>query len=50
MITEYCVALAAKGRFQRGRKVALMRDAIETLERTVSGKVFAISGLLELAW
>ena len=29
--TEYCVRLAAKGLVQRGRRVALIRDAIETL-------------------
>jgi nicotinamidase/pyrazinamidase len=29
--TEYCVRLAAKGLLERGRRVALVRDAIETL-------------------
>ena len=29
--TEYCVCLAAKGLLARGRRVALVRDAIETL-------------------
>jgi len=32
VVTEYCVRLAAKGLLERGRRVALVRDAIETLE------------------
>lgn len=31
VVTEYCVSLAAKGLLDRGRHVALVRDAIETL-------------------
>jgi nicotinamidase/pyrazinamidase len=31
VVTEYCVRLAAKGLLQRGRRVSLVRDAIETL-------------------
>ncbi len=31
VVTEYCVRLAAKGLLERGRCVALVRDAIETL-------------------
>lgn len=31
VVTEYCVCLAAKGLLARGRRVALVRDAIETL-------------------
>jgi nicotinamidase/pyrazinamidase len=31
VVTEYCVRLAAKGLLQRGRRVALVSDAIETL-------------------
>jgi nicotinamidase/pyrazinamidase len=31
VVTEYCVRLAAKGLRERGRKVSLVRDAIETL-------------------
>jgi nicotinamidase/pyrazinamidase len=30
--TEYCVRLAAKGLLERGRRVSLVRDAIETLK------------------
>lgn len=32
VVTEYCVRLAAKGLRERGRKVSLVRDAIETLK------------------
>jgi len=31
VVTEYCVRLAAKGLLARGRKVSLVKDAIETL-------------------
>lgn len=31
VVTEYCVRLAAKGLLERGARVALIRDAIETL-------------------
>jgi nicotinamidase/pyrazinamidase len=31
VVTEYCVRLAAKGLLQRGRRAALVQDAIETL-------------------
>lgn len=31
VVTEFCVRLAAKGLLDRGRRVALIRDAIETL-------------------
>ena len=33
VVTEYCVQLAAKGLLERGRRVALVQDAIETLAR-----------------
>lgn len=32
VVTEYCVNLAAKGLLDRGRKVALVKDAIETIK------------------
>jgi nicotinamidase/pyrazinamidase len=32
VVTEYCVVLAAKGLLDRGRKVFIVRDAIETLD------------------
>jgi len=32
VVTEYCVQLAAKGLLARGRQVAIVRDAIETLD------------------
>jgi nicotinamidase/pyrazinamidase len=31
VVTEYCVSFAAKGLLERGRRVALVSDAIETL-------------------
>jgi nicotinamidase/pyrazinamidase len=31
VVTEYCVRLAAKGLLERGRRVAVVQDAIETL-------------------
>jgi nicotinamidase/pyrazinamidase len=31
VVTEYCVSLATKGLLQRNRRVAVVRDAIETL-------------------
>jgi nicotinamidase/pyrazinamidase len=31
MVTEYCVGFAAKGLLERGRRVSVIRDAIETL-------------------
>ena len=31
VVTEYCVRLAAKGLMKRGRRVSIVRDAIETL-------------------
>ena len=41
VVTEYCVGFAARGLLQRGRRVSVVRDAIETLKpedgnRTVS--------------
>jgi len=33
VVTEYCVRLAAKGLLERGHRVALVTDAIETLNR-----------------
>jgi nicotinamidase/pyrazinamidase len=41
VVTEYCVRLAAKGLLERGRRVAVVKDAIETLkaddgERTIA--------------
>ena len=32
VVTEFCVRLAAKGLLERGRKVSLVKDAIETLK------------------
>jgi nicotinamidase/pyrazinamidase len=33
VVTEYCVNFAAKGLLDRGRRVAVVKDAIETLKR-----------------
>jgi nicotinamidase/pyrazinamidase len=32
VVTEYCVHLAAKGLLDRGRKVSIVKDAVETLQ------------------
>ena len=32
MVIEYCVHLAAKGLLDRGHKVSIVKDAIETLK------------------
>jgi len=32
VVTEYCVRCAARGLLERGRKVAIVKDAIETLD------------------
>ena len=33
VVTEYCVRFAAKGLLERGRRVSVVRDAIETLKK-----------------
>jgi len=38
VVTEYCVSFAAKGLLERGRRVAVVRDAIETLKLEDGGK------------
>ena len=38
VVTEYCVSLAVKGLLKRKRRVALVRDAIETLAPEVGDK------------
>lgn len=35
VVTEYCVRCAAKGLLERGRRVALVTDAIETLDPAI---------------
>jgi len=39
VVTEYCVSCAVKGLLQRGRRVAVVRDAIETLKPEEGSKV-----------
>jgi nicotinamidase/pyrazinamidase len=41
VVTEYCVSLAAKGLLKRERRVAVVRDAIETLAREDGTKTLA---------
>jgi nicotinamidase/pyrazinamidase len=41
VVTEYCVSLAAKGLLQRKRRVAVVRDAIETLAPDAGAKMLA---------
>jgi nicotinamidase/pyrazinamidase len=41
VVTEYCVGFAAKGLLQRGRRVAVVRDAIETLNPEEGDKAIA---------
>ncbi|HEY3617940.1 MAG TPA: isochorismatase family protein, partial [Candidatus Sulfotelmatobacter sp.] len=33
VVTEYCVSFAARGLLERGRRVAVVQDAIETLKQ-----------------
>lgn len=44
VVTEYCVSFAAKGLLQRGRRVALVQDAIETLQLEHGKKAIAELG------
>lgn len=41
VVTEYCVSFAAKGLLQRARRVAIVQDAIETLDREAGQKALA---------
>jgi nicotinamidase/pyrazinamidase len=41
VVTEYCVSLAVKGLLKRKRRVAVVRDAIETLAPEVGDKTLA---------
>ena len=41
VVTEYCVACAAKGLLERKRKVTIVRDAIETLDPKVGNNTIA---------
>jgi len=38
VVTEYCVSFAAKGLLQRGRRVAVVQDAIETIDSSAGNK------------
>ena len=41
VVTEYCVLCAAKGLLERGRKVFIVKDAIETLKPEDGGRALA---------
>ncbi len=41
VVTEYCVRFAAKGLLERGRRVAIVQDAIETLRKEDGQKAIA---------
>jgi nicotinamidase/pyrazinamidase len=41
VVTEYCVRLAAKGILERGRRVAVVEDAIETLNKHEARRTLA---------
>ena len=41
VVTEYCVSCAARGLLARNRKVAVVRDAIETLDPAVGTKTIS---------
>jgi nicotinamidase/pyrazinamidase len=41
VVTEYCVSLAVKGLLARGRRVAVVSDAIETLKKEEGEKAVA---------
>jgi nicotinamidase/pyrazinamidase len=41
VVTEYCVRLAAKGLLERGRRVSVVKDAIETLKAEDVGRTIA---------
>lgn len=41
VVTEFCVSFAAKGLLERGRRVAVVQDAIETLKQEEGRKTIA---------
>jgi nicotinamidase-related amidase len=41
VVTEYCVSCAVKGLLKRKRRVAVVRDAIETLAPEVGDKTLS---------
>jgi nicotinamidase-related amidase len=41
VVTEYCVSFAAKGLLERGRRVAVVQDAIETLKQEDAEKTIS---------
>jgi nicotinamidase/pyrazinamidase len=41
VVTEYCVSCAVKGLLKRKRRVAVVRDAVETLAPEVGNRTLA---------
>jgi nicotinamidase/pyrazinamidase len=41
VVTEYCVRFAAKGLLERGRRISVVKDAIETLKPEDEARTFA---------
>jgi nicotinamidase-related amidase len=41
VVTEYCVSFAVKGLLERGRRVAVVQDAIETLKQEAGESAIA---------
>jgi nicotinamidase-related amidase len=41
VVTEYCISCAAKGLLARSRRVAVVKDAIETLDPQVGAKTIS---------
>jgi nicotinamidase/pyrazinamidase len=41
VVTEYCVSFAVKGLIERGRRVAVVTDAVETLKKAEGDKAIA---------
>ena len=41
VVTEYCVSFAVKGLLERGRRVAVVQDAIETLKQEAGQSAIA---------
>jgi nicotinamidase/pyrazinamidase len=41
VVTEYCVRFAAKGLLERGRRVSVVQDAVETLDATEGDRTVA---------
>ena len=47
VVTEYCVRLAAKGLLDRGKKVSIVQDAIETLAKEAGARTCSELALMK---